>query len=160
VIGFVGRVDLATDTLVVAELGVEPYWAEPHPDGSQVAVADQEAQEILVLDAETLAIEHTWPVPGGPTGLAWSLDGTRVWVALYSEQLLVELDTADGSELRRWTLGRGTVGVFPRSDGRWFYVPVLHKDLVMVFDTFQTQADYEPGRITGVDGPRGVEIVP
>jgi YVTN family beta-propeller protein len=158
--GYVSRLDLATGELVSVSLGHEPYWAEPSPSGDRVAVADQYTDEVVVIDAETLGVLATHPVPGGPTGLAWSSDGTELYAALYSEALVIRFDATTGEELHRWDLGVGAVGIFPRSDGRWLYVPVLHENAVAFIDTENTASDYTPILVPGFSGPRGVTLIP
>ncbi len=156
--GFVSRLDLATGELTSVDQGSEPYWAEPSPSGAQVAVADQGLDQLVLLGAEDLAVQATYDLPGGPTGLAWSPDGELIYVALYGEGLVLALDAASGAEQQRWELGVGAVGIFPRSDGRWLYVPVLHENGLAFIDTMSVSDD-PPLIVPGFSGPRGVTIL-
>ncbi len=154
--GMVARVSLGDDTVTEVELGEEPYWAEPSPDGSEVAVADEPAGVVYVLDAATMAVLRAFEVPGSPTGIAWHPVDRRLYVALYTEALTVEFDADTGEELRRWETGAGSVGVFSRDDGRRLYVPALHGNAIAVIDT---ATEEPPAAWTGVTGPRAVAFV-
>lgn len=155
--GLLARLDLAADTLDTVELGEEPYWAEPSPGGDEVAVADEPAGEVIVVDAGSLEPTRVLTVGGAPTGVAWHPLDRRLYVALYTEGQVVELDADSGEVLRTWDAGDGAVGVFPRDDGRFLFVPALHANRLVVIDLEQ---DAQPFAIDGVSGPRAVAFVP
>ena len=155
--GWLVRVDLETETTEAVELGLEPYWAEPSPGGELVAVADQDAGELLVVDAATLELLEVFELPGGPTGVAWHPIDDRLYVSLYTEALLLELDGSTGETLRSWETGAGSVGAFMRDDGRWVYVPGLHAGSLARVDT---ATDAAPLVAEGLASPRGVALVP
>jgi len=155
--GYVSVIDLTDDTAIHVAVGEAPYHAEPDPAGERVAVADQEGEQIIVVDAETLETLSAFDVPGGPTGVAWDLNGERLVATLYGQGLIVELDAETGKTLREWDVGLGAVGAFLRPDGRWMAVPVLHKGYVILLDM---QGDAEAVMLDGVSGPRAVAWVP
>ena len=155
--GYLSRVELASGTIDSVEIGEAPYWAEPSPSGDLIAVADTDA-DTLVLVSSDLEVVATYPVGEAPTGVAWSPQGTEIYVALYSGGAVVSLDPTTGETLQQWDLKSGkatagVVGVYPRADGRYLYVPVLHENRLVVIDT-ATEA--EPESWEGVTGPRGV----
>jgi len=148
--GWLVRVDLSTGTTEELRLGEGLYWAEPGE--GVVAVADQDAEVVYLVD-EDLELVDTIEVPGGPTGLAW--DGADLYAALYAEGTVVRIDTTSGTVTETWDAGRGAAQVLLRDDGRFLYVPALHKDQILVLDV---GGGTEARTIDGVLGPRAIAL--
>lgn len=120
------------------------------PDGREVWVAHQDASEVAVLDAATLAILARIPVHGRPIRIAFTADGGRVLVSCMRTGDLAVVDRATRREVARIDFGRdappgwnygaapNVVGLTASPDGRYAYVAITAADVVAEVDL----ADY------------------
>ncbi len=90
-----------------------------------------------MVDASTLAWSGSLALSQAPVSVR--LSGTDAWVAARAPKSPA-----------------GSVGVFPRDDGRRLYVPALHGNAIAVIDTATEEA---PAVWSAVTGPRAVAFV-
>ena len=158
--GFLGRVDLYLEKVDWVPIEGFPLWAAPSPDGAVVAIGDRSEGNIVMVDAGSLEIRDVIPSSGSPACLTWSLDSRLLWTTTPDGHLSV-IKANSGWRLRYWDLEGELMGVFPRADGRWLYLPLADKGSVVVVDTARyDEAGYEPYTIAGLSGPRHVAILP
>src|SRR5262249_14604138 len=74
-------------------LGLKPSQVAPHPDGSKVAVASLEHQEVQVRDLATGDVLQKLPTPALGGSVAWHPDGLLLAVACQDMNVYV-WDTA------------------------------------------------------------------
>ena len=102
-----------------------PTWAEPAQVNGRpfVYVACQRTSEILEVDARSGAVTRRVPLPGRPFQLAATPDGARLIITLRSDDMIVVLNTADGTEAGRIETSRSRAhGVTVSPDGRFAFV--------------------------------------
>lgn len=80
------------------------------PDGKLVYVNNRVGGTITVLDSASLAILHTYRVPGGPDDLAFAPDGS-IWITCRFIEKIAVLNPTTG-ELRTVGVGRQPHGIF------------------------------------------------
>jgi YVTN family beta-propeller protein len=105
-------------------------------------VANRDSNHISVIDTVTHAVIHTISLPfeqGGPTGVAVTLDGTRVYVSEentgYGNFILV-IDTATNQVIDTIPIeGQGLYEIAITPDGTKVYVVGTLSDNVSVMDT-------------------------
>ncbi|MDH5760150.1 MAG: YncE family protein [Gemmatimonadota bacterium] len=133
-----------------------PTWAEPSPDGSVVYVACNKADEILVIDRGSWALERRIPTGRGPYNLDVTPDG-RILVASLKQGGQVQFFAAATGESLGVVPSSTTVthGVAVSSDSRYAFVSVEGKGAeagkVDVYDlaTFQLIGSAEVGQQAG-----------
>jgi len=87
-----------------------PVAVDYAPDGATLAVADYTAGEVLVLRPGG-EVHKRVALRGRPSGLAWTRDGSRLFVTERGAGTVAELDPAAGKVVRRLRTGRYPVGV-------------------------------------------------
>jgi YVTN family beta-propeller protein len=80
--------------IATVPVGVAPLFASMSPSGQTLAVGDYGSNAVTLLDTTTLAV-HTVSVTNGVFGLAYSTDGTRLFVCGGNSPLV---DSAPGAE--------------------------------------------------------------
>ncbi len=80
-----------------ADLDGEPYGLALSPDGETLYAARSLAGEVVALDAATLTIQQSWPVPDEPRWLALPPDGTSLLVASARHGTLSHIDLESGT---------------------------------------------------------------
>lgn len=133
-----------------------PTWAQPSPDGREVFVACNRANEILVVDRASWSLARRIPTGAGPYNLALTPDG-RILVATLKAAGQVQFFDAATGELKATVPSSTTVthGAVVSPDGRFAFVSVEGKGAepgkVDVFDlsTFTLAASVEVGQQAG-----------
>ena len=143
----------------VAELPLpgRPRWALYDEERDRVYANIREPAEIAVIDAESMAIEHAFPVPSaGPHGL-W-LDAGRLFCAADGGALVV-LAAESGAILASLPLPGVPDVVMHDSERRRLYVAIGEPGLVCSFDSDRLSAldtiVTEPGAHTTCWDPVG-----
>lgn len=95
----------------------------PAPDGRLLYVTSRVDSRITVLDAETLELRASWPLPGGPDCIAFDPQG-RLWVTLRWIARVAVLDPADG-RAEIFPVGRSPHGIFVQARAGPLDPPVL-----------------------------------
>ncbi|HEX7596958.1 MAG TPA: YncE family protein, partial [Polyangia bacterium] len=139
-----------------------PYAVVYSDDSATVAVSDETAAELVVLDAKAGTSLRSVKLAGQPRGLARSGVG-KVMVAEYGAGTVAEVDTTAGSVIRRLDVGPKATDVAVSSDGSRVLVPDFALNQVLILDgaTGKTQATvavapypfavaFAPGGTTGV----------
>ncbi|MEH3077010.1 MAG: YncE family protein, partial [Quadrisphaera sp.] len=85
----------------------------PSRDASVLYVSNRDEGSVSVLDAATLAVTTTWPIPGGgsPDMGGVSADGTQLWLSGRYDGVVYVISTADGSLLKKIRVGDGPHGL-------------------------------------------------
>jgi YVTN family beta-propeller protein len=93
--------------------GTGAHGIYPDREGKRLFVSNRDAGSISVLDASTLAIAATWPIPGGgsPDMGGVSADGTKLWLSGRYHSVVYVFDTTTGKVLRRIPVDAGPHGL-------------------------------------------------
>jgi YVTN family beta-propeller protein len=82
------------------------------PDGKTLYVSNRVAGTISALNADTLAVEATLQVPGGPDDMALSPDGQELWVTGRWHASVDIIERASGTLKTTVAVGRSPHGIF------------------------------------------------
>ena len=102
-------IDAATlRVLATIALGGKPEFAVADGRG-QVYANDQDAAELVAIDARRMAVQARWPLAGcdRPTGLAMDTENRRLFVGC-SNQVMAVVDADTGKVIARLPTGKGT----------------------------------------------------
>jgi DNA-binding beta-propeller fold protein YncE len=86
------------------------------PDGRVLYVNNRVAGTTTALDPQTLAIQRTYKVPGGPDCIDFAPDG-KLWITQRFIQKVAVLDPATG-DIQSFPVGRSPHGIFLTTDLR------------------------------------------
>jgi DNA-binding beta-propeller fold protein YncE len=105
------------------------------PGGQALYIACFKTNQVLLFDNVQRQISRRWAVPGPPSGVALSADGTELFVTCCgpSSQVCV-LDTATGHVLHTMAAGHTALSPVVSGDGKTLYVCNRFNDAVSVFD--------------------------
>ncbi len=104
-------------------------------DGRILFVASATSGQVLVLDAATLKVVQTLPVPDAPSGLALSPDDRQLLVTCSApESTLRIIDWREGRVVGSVPLGSGAMAPVLSLDGRTAYVCMRFEGAVSVVD--------------------------
>jgi YVTN family beta-propeller protein len=81
------------------------------PDGKTVLVSDDEAGEVLVIDAATHAVTKKIPLGKGTEGILMQPDGARAYVAVNGEDHVAIIDLKTFTVAGTIQTGRGPDGM-------------------------------------------------
>jgi len=164
--GRVAVVDLADLNVVAAPVVCDgPHHAEVSPSGDLVAVACSLGDEIVLLDASTLAERGRFAAgpeagpPGQPVlkplNLEWSPDGTTLWVGLHLAGA-VRAFRATGEILGTVPVGAGPAQIALTADGSTLVVANRGDASVSLVDAGSM---VETARIPlGAEHPHGIAL--
>jgi DNA-binding beta-propeller fold protein YncE len=129
------------------DLGSMPLGMALSPDGSHLAVvlSGWREQGLQIVDMKTRAVTQTIPQPAAFYGVAWSPDGTRLFVSGGNDDSIFEYEFKNGSATlaRRIVLGeqkedktgsRYPAGLAISKNGRLLYVAENVGDSLAVVD--------------------------
>jgi YVTN family beta-propeller protein len=118
------------------------------PDGQELYVLCQGADEVRVLNAASGRVLRTIPVGHVPRGFSFSRDGARLLVANSWDDTVTVADARDGRVLATWGAGYEPSSVVEDRAGRFVYVADRIGDDITVLDakTGAVQATLEAGR--------------
>lgn len=107
----IAEVDPATGKVInQIRTGTGAHQVFLSPDNKLVYVNNRVGGTVTVLDAATLAIVHTYRVPGGPDDLAFAPDG-RIWFTCRFDEKVAVLTPSTGA-LQTIRVGRQPHGLF------------------------------------------------
>lgn len=112
-----------------------PVDLVPSPDGSRLYVLEKDASALVTLNAETMEVEQTAPIPEVPHAMALSADGAVMFVtAGVQPGTVFAISTADGSILRQGKTGHSPTGPVLSPDGTKLYVCCQFENAVAELD--------------------------
>jgi len=111
-----------------------PYAVAYSDDSAALAVTDETAGELVLLDSKTGTPMRTVKLLGGPRGLSWSGPG-KVMVAEYGAGSIAEVDTTAGTVLRRLDVGPKATDVALNADRSRLVVPDFALGQVRILDS-------------------------
>jgi YVTN family beta-propeller protein len=160
----VAMIATATNTLV-AIIPVEPgpldAWpvaVAVTPDGKHAYIADQDTNDVSVIDTATNTVVGT-PIPVGafPRGIAVTPDGKHAYVANINVGTVSVIDTATNMVVATVAVGSRSLGVAVTPDGKHAYVANLDSNNVSVIDTATNTV---VATVTVGVSPTGVAVTP
>jgi DNA-binding beta-propeller fold protein YncE len=102
-----------------------PTWAQPSPDGSQIYVACNKADEILEIGAGSWSVSRRFPTGRGPYNLAVTPDGKLLVATLKQGGAVEVFDLSSGkSQVQAKSSTTVTHGVAISPDSRYAFVSV------------------------------------
>lgn len=119
---------------------LSPAWQAPaalvlSADGRRLFVACNRGHQVLILDAESLAVTGSIPVPARPTGLALGADGRQLYVTCAAPaSSLAVIDVAQGKVRQRVPAGHTAMAPVLSPDGKTVYVCNRFNNDVAVID--------------------------
>jgi YVTN family beta-propeller protein len=118
----------------IVSAGKNPEHGVFSPDGHNMLVSAEEADQVDWLDLDTRRQVGAIKVGERPRGIAFSPDGKTAYVAVESASRLVAIDTASQKVLATQTVGKRTAGVLVSPDGQWVYASNGGDGTVSVID--------------------------
>ena len=142
----------------MSDLTCVPTWAQPSNDGSEIYVACNKSNEILVIDAATWKLSRRFPAGNGVYNLAMTKDGRLVATNKRGQSVSI-FDPKTGKELARLPTKRKVVhGAVVTPDNRYAFISVegVGDDPgtveVIDLDTMKTVATADvPTQAAGID---------
>jgi DNA-binding beta-propeller fold protein YncE len=108
----------------MGELTCVPTWAQPSNDGSEIYVACNKANDIVVVDAASWRMVKRFPAANGVYNLAMTKDG-RLVATNKRDQSVSIFDPKSGKELARLPTKRKVVhGAVVTPDNRYAFISV------------------------------------
>jgi len=111
-----------------------PYAVAYSDDSAVLAVSDETAGELVLLDPKTGTSLRSVKLAGQPKGLSWSGAG-KLMVAEYGAGTIAEVDTTAGSVLRRLDVGPKPTDVAMNADRSKLVVPDFALNQVLILDS-------------------------
>src|SRR5580693_5340486 len=142
----------------MGDLTCVPTWAQPSNDGSEIYVACNKANDIVVVDAVSWKMVKRFPAANGVYNLAMTKDG-RLVATNKRDQSVSIFDPKSGKELARLPTKRKVVhGAVVTPDNRYAFISVegIGSDPgtveVIDLDTLKTVATLDvPTQAAGID---------
>ncbi|HEX4058103.1 MAG TPA: InlB B-repeat-containing protein [Galbitalea sp.] len=138
--------DLVTATIPV---GLAPVAVAFNPAGTIAYVADSGSNLVTMIDvgsstvpAGTVALPNPITVKGVPYGLAFSGDGSSLWVSQDNKPGASVIDTATNTIGTSFTLAGKPEGVTLSPDGRRVYMPMQSGGIAVFDSASQTLLSY------------------
>ena len=134
-------IDTGTNTVsATLAMGTEPLGVAITADGKKAYVSNFGSNEIKIIDTDPASgtfhtVIGTFPVSGGPSGLLFSPDGTRLYVDRDSANAVAVYNTANNSLLATIPVGTQPMGLMLTPDGSRLYVANYGSDNVSVINT-------------------------
>jgi len=125
-------------------VGEHPFAIALHPDGRRLFVSAAYGGEVNVLavNGESLKPVSTITAPGEPSGLAFSADGSKLYVALSAFDEVLEIEIESQRELRRIAVGRWPRHLAVTADGKRMAVTASGDRGMAIVDLEQGELDW------------------
>jgi YVTN family beta-propeller protein len=125
------------DTIKTIDLG---EYRAPHDvrwvDGSRVVVTVEGSQALLLVNAESGAIERVFKTDAGVSHmLALSTDRTRLYCSNMRDGSVSAFDFKTGQKIKDVKTGKECEGVGVTPDGRWVWAGNRAEDTISIIDT-------------------------
>jgi YVTN family beta-propeller protein len=108
--------------------GIFPKVIVQSPDGALTLVSNWLSMDISVFDSNTKNLLRRIPVGGTPRGMAFSLDGSLLYTAIYDAALIAVVDMKTSTVTKRWRFHEG--------EGAARHI-IFHDDRLYVSDMFR-----------------------
>lgn len=133
--GYAYFYDTVSDELVKkVEVGIHPAHLVFTMDGKNVLVANNEGNNVTVLDAKTFQTVGTIPAGKGPHGFRVSADSKFAYVANMSEDTVSVLNLQTMVEEKKIKVGSTPVTTGVTSDGKTLVVPLNAENAAVIVD--------------------------
>jgi YVTN family beta-propeller protein len=96
--------------------GLGPHNLFLSPDRSVLYVSNRVGGSLAALDADSLTLQRTYPLPGGPDDMGIAPDG-KLWIALRFREKVAVMDAASG-DYDTIDVGRQPHGIFLNTEMR------------------------------------------
>jgi len=87
--------------------GTFPKVIVQSPDGALTLVSNWITKDISVFDSDSKKLLRRIPVGGTPRGMAFSPDGSLMYIAVYDAALVAVVDMAANNVIKRWRFNEG-----------------------------------------------------
>ena len=122
-------------------IGLAPVAIAAAPDGKTLYIACAGTSSVMVLDQASAAVVRRVELPGSPSGLALSHDGTRLFVTCTSAaSRICEIETTGGKIVRTHPAGYFAGSPVLAPDGKTLYVCNRFEDRVNLHDLSRRSA--------------------
>lgn len=128
------RIDLATGDVRSIGTGAGAEGIDVTPDGSQVWVANREANTISVVDARANVVRATLGSGAQPIRVRFTPDGAQAWVTNSGASTVDVFQVTTRRRLATLLVGGTPIGIAISPDGRRAYVANTAGDRVTVID--------------------------
>jgi len=129
-----------------------------NPDKTEIYVADQDAQQLVVFATSPLKKRHAIPLPDKPWQVAVTPDGGEIWISSIASGVVMVLDHATYQLIARLQTGVNPHWIAITPDGKKAYVsnegPVPNGS-ISVIDVIHHKI---VRTIVGVNCPEGLDI--
>jgi cytochrome c peroxidase/DNA-binding beta-propeller fold protein YncE len=134
--------DPVTNSAPATSGDLSPAALSVSPDGQSLYVACAAAKQVLVFDTVKRQITRRLALPGEPSGLVLSSDGTRLFATCAgpASQVCI-LDTASGKLLQTLAAGHTALSPVLSLDAKTLFVCDRFNDAVSLFDLRRGQAE-------------------
>lgn len=113
-----------------------PVALVPSADGAILYVLEKDAQALVTVNAETMEVAQTFPLPEVPHAMTLSADGSVMYVtAGVFPGKVYAVSTADGKILREGKTGHTPMGPVLSPDNTKLYVCYQFENALAEFDT-------------------------
>lgn len=126
-------IDRTTGTEKQRITASDPYQIGFSPDGKWFVAASIRLDRIDIYDAQNFQLVHRLPAATMPSHIAFSHDGSRVFVTLQGTGSLVAIDLASGKVAWTVSVGPAPAGIITRSGGT-LLVAVMGSDYIAEID--------------------------
>jgi DNA-binding beta-propeller fold protein YncE len=116
----------------------DPYQLGFSPDGKYLVINGLARNQVDILDGKTYKLVHRFPIRSMPSHLAFSPDGSRVFVSLQGTNSLVAYDLRDMKQLWVKHVGSTPAGVL------WLHGKILVADMGT---DYVAEVDPEDGKV-------------
>jgi YVTN family beta-propeller protein len=141
-----------------AEEYLSPTALVAERNGETIYIAEATAKQIAVFDTKTAKVTTTISVPGEPTGLALTGDGTILYVTCGGQNGCVGLiDTRNAKLLRTMPAGHTPIAPVLSPDGRFLYICNRFDNNISVISTGD---DKQLAKIPALREPVAADITP
>jgi YVTN family beta-propeller protein len=138
-----------------------PQDVAASPDGKSLFVLSADAAQVAVVDPAAGKVVRTIGLPPGPTGLAISPDGGKLYVTCAAPLgTLLAIDAASGKVLATIAAGHGATAPAITPDGKRAYVCNRFDNDVSVIELSGDAGGKEIGRVGVIREPAGSAVTP
>lgn len=140
--GFALFFDIVTNNLIKkVEVGGHPAHIVFTQDGTYVLVANNESNNVTVIDAKTYDVVKNVPTGKGPHGFRISQDSKIAYIANMGEDTISVIDIATLKDTKQITVGETPVTTGITKDGKTVAVTLNAENMLAVVDLATDKVD-------------------